>query len=315
MTLTQLVDSSSESQLARRVWNMLSDESYLLLTDVGAALPSYEAALVASRNYFRQLAEAKERDHIRFSDDHRGYVPMGEEGKAGPDADYKESYDCGWQPIRSVVASQSNHLSAMPGFETAVTTLWRQLQQLAEVVASLFSQMLGEDPNYLANRASAAPSQLRLLHYFGDDPNRVGVDWHTDYECFTLLVTTSEGLEVRRPEGSIARVPWQPDSLVVTPGDLTEVLTNGGLKAAAHRVMPLSTERYSMAFFYALNWEAQVEPLPRFIGASGRHYPAFPAGEHLLRRTNEGFAYRRRLQASDSMPEESGASSVHFYQR
>ena len=317
ISLRDLTNAELPEALARRSWTMLNDEAYFLLTDVGAAFPHVDAAWDAIQRYFAQPPTVKLAGHIAHSVDHHGYVPMGEEGKTGDEADYKESFDCGWYPPTGPAEKLEGHWPDVAGFSKSITLVRHQMRDVAERVARLLSRMLGEDEDYLSRRAQNPPSQLRLLHYPGDDPTRVGVDWHTDYECFTLLMTTRPGLEVRRVNGTVVRVPFHPDSLVVTLGDLMEVMTNGGLRASDHGVYPLEEERYSIAYFYALDWSSHVRPLPRFVGPSGYHYPEVVAGEHLLRRTDDGFGYRRasRTQSGESSVELSGPMSPYFYVR
>lgn len=88
-----------------------------------------------------------------------------------------------------------------------------------------FSLALGEPEQAFDHCIRSPPSQLRLLHYprvlsVTDEP---GLGAHTDYECFTLLHTTSPGLEIMNSDGDWIDVPPIPGTLVLNIGDILEM--------------------------------------------------------------------------------------------
>lgn len=122
----------------------------------------------------------------------------------------------------------------------------------------------------------------RLLYYppqkprSTDDPVRetddIGLGAHTDYECFTLLLSDlNPGLEVLSPtpDATTGRPKWisapaRPNSLTVNIADFFQRWTNGEFRSTVHRVVNRSPEkeRYSVPFFFSVNYDQKVTTLP-----------------------------------------------------
>lgn len=121
----------------------------------------------------------------------------------------------------------------------------------------------------------------RLLYYPPQKPrsttdavketDEVGLGAHTDYECFTLLLSDSNpGLEVLSPTPDASgrpkwiSAPAAPNSLTVNIADFFQRWTNGQFKSTVHRVVNRSPEkeRYSVPFFFSVNYDQKVSTLP-----------------------------------------------------
>lgn len=130
----------------------------------------------------------------------------------------------------------------------------------------------------------------RLLYYPPQKPrpsaldsakeaDDIGLGAHTDYECFTLLLSDSNpGLEVLSPtpEGASGRPKWisapaPPNSLTVNIADFFQRWTNGRFRSTVHRVVNRSPEkeRYSVPFFFSVNYDQKVSTLPTSASESG----------------------------------------------
>ena len=98
----------------------------------------------------------------------------------------------------------------------------------------------------------------------------VGISEHTDFECFTLLHQTAEGLELKDTAGNwrAAGVYKDRSLFTVIVADMMERWTNGKLRATPHRVAFTPHERLSLVRFNGLDPDAVVAPLPQFLGAS-----------------------------------------------
>ena len=116
---------------------------------------------------------------------------------------------------------------------------------------------------------------------------------HTDYECFTLLIADENpGLEILFPPSPLTgdKPLWRPcpvrsGTLTVNVADFLMRWTNGLYKSTVHRVMSkLGTPaRYSVPFFFSINYDAEVEALPeRTVGKS--LFRPMKAGEYVLER-------------------------------
>ncbi|KAG9745345.1 Clavaminate synthase-like protein, partial [Aureobasidium melanogenum] len=137
----------------------------------------------------------------------------------------------------------------------------------------------------------------RLLYYPPSkdpkplDPNEadkeVGLGSHTDYECFTLLLSsTTHGLEILTPENVWTPAAAAEGAFIVNVADFLMRWTNGVYKSTIHRVVNRTTkERYSVPFFFSINYDQQVETLPSCISDDNpSRYPPIRAGEYILER-------------------------------
>lgn len=263
--------------------------------------PEAVAGLLSqAATFFRQSSEQKLDYYIGKSPNHRGYVPPGEEVFYGGARDQKEAFDLcfeapdGALPLRPNPFSGANVWPALPGFREAVAAYYAAVFALGRTLLHGFALGLGLPESFFDQFVTAPPSQLRMLHY---PPNpgaevTVGIGAHTDYECFTILLPTSPGLEVMNGAGEWIDAPPQPGAFVVNIGDTLEMWTNGLLTATSHRVRKVSEERYSFPLFFACDYEVEVAPLPQFVSEERpSRYPPVKAGEHLYAQTVQSFTY------------------------
>ena len=131
---------------------------------------------------------------------------------------------------------------------------------------------------------------LRLLHYPPSGPGageKTGAGPHTDYGNLTLLATDDVGgLEVRTRDGEWIEAPPLPGAFIVNIGDCLMRWTNDVYVSTPHRVVNRSgRERYSIAFFYDPNPDAEVAVIPSCVepGESVRYEPVLAADYLKLR--------------------------------
>lgn len=262
-----------------------------------------ERLLAQARRFFAAPLDAKMEIYIGNSADHRGYVPEGEEVMVGGKRDRKEALDLGIDlaPDHPLVAAGTpmvgpNQWPDLPGFREDVTAYYEAVFDLGRHLLHGFALALGVEETFFDAYVTTPPSQLRLLHY-PFDPDAVdaqGIGAHTDYECFTLLLPTAEGLEVMNGAGEWIPVPVVPDAYVVNIGDMLEIWTNGAFVATSHRVRKVKEERYAFPLFFSCDYHTKVEPLPELLaeGDRPRYDPLF-AGDHLYAQTIQSFVYLR----------------------
>jgi isopenicillin N synthase-like dioxygenase len=133
----------------------------------------------------------------------------------------------------------------------------------------------------------------RLLYYPAAknpqplDPARkddeIGLGAHSDYECFTILLCSSApGLEILSPEDVWVPAPAVEGSFIINVADFLMRWTNGVYKSTVHRVVNRTAEeRYSVPFFFSVNYDQMVEVSCRNETLSGsamltkaRHFQA-----------------------------------------
>jgi isopenicillin N synthase-like dioxygenase len=280
---------------------------YVTGTDVAPAL--YDALLTVTKRFFELPGEEKMAVYIGLSRNHRGYVPPGEEVLGGQERDLKEAYDLAldlpaddpdWLAGNPLLGP--NAWPELPGFSLAVTAYYEAVLDLGRALLRGFAMALGEAPTFFDACVRKPPSQLRLIHYPHDAQaqDAVGLGAHTDYECFTLLRSTSPGLEVLNGEGTWVDAPPVEDGFIVNIGDLLETWTNGAFVATSHRVRQVTEERWSFPLFFNVDYDTVVSPLPQFVTEGAAPRQPLVAGEHLFAQTAQTFAYlKRRLRSGE----------------
>ncbi|KAH0691778.1 hypothetical protein KY289_019136 [Solanum tuberosum] len=127
-----------------------------------------------------------------------------------------------------------------------------------------FKQLLEEMASHFTKLGFARDFLLGIHYSPATEAENVGKSAHKDPGCITILYQPEVGgLQVHKDEHWIPIAPSK-DKLVVNIGDVIQVLSNNKFKSATHRVIrPRETNRYSCAFFYNMQGDKWVEPLPQ----------------------------------------------------
>jgi isopenicillin N synthase-like dioxygenase len=284
---------------------------------------SIQGVLAQARCFFALPTETKLSYHIGRSSNHRGYVPPGEEVFYGGSRDQKEAFDlCNELPANDpdVVAGTPllgpNVWPDLPGFREDVGAYYREVLALGRLLLAGFALALGLRETYFDRFVKKPPSQLRLLHYppSADAEAGAGIGSHTDYECFTILLATSPGLEVMNGSGEWVDAPAQPGAFVVNIGDLLEIWSNGSFLATSHRVRKVASERYSFPLFFACDYWTEVAPLSELITPDRpAAYGRLIAGEHLYAQTIQSFSYLKQRLARGEIALPAGARPLSSF--
>jgi isopenicillin N synthase-like dioxygenase len=175
------------------------------------------------------------------------------------------------------------------------------MQDLGTKVLSAFALALDLPEDFFADKVTKPLTTLRLLHYPPQegriDESRLGAGAHTDFGCFTMLwQDDAGGLQVRNSAGEFIDAVPIAGTFVVNVGDMMARWTNDRFASTTHRVINASgRERYSMAFFFDPNFDAEVSCLPTCLApGESPHYPPTTSGQHLLDRIAETFEYRQK---------------------
>jgi len=307
-----LREGSLEDQLAvaRQIGQAARDVGFFQVTGHGIPEQRREQLLAQAQRYFAQSEDQKMADYIGLSSDHRGYVPPGEESPDPTKRDVKEAFDLAMDlPASDPAVGPDapmlgpNQWPPLEGFKEDVQAYYDATYQVGRELMRGFALALDLPEDRFLRYVNKPPSQLRLIHY-PYDPQAVdaeGVGAHTDYECFTLLLPTTSGLEVMNGQGQWIDVPYIEGALVVNIGDMLEIWTNGEFIATSHRVRKIKEERYSFPLFFACDYHTVVEPLPELVARHGEtQYSPLRSGDHLYAQTIQTFYYlQQRLERGE----------------
>lgn len=313
--------------VARALARAASEVGFLYISGHPISSARIECLLNAAKTFFAQPLATKMQSYIGLSGNHSGYVPKGEEQFYGATLDsskidHKESYDVGFEldnPDYSRPMLGANQWPALEGFQEAVSAYYNDALALGKILFRGFALALGLPAETFEKQTVRPPSQLRLVHYPFDPAaqDREGIGAHTDYECFTLLLPTSDGLQVLNGAGEWIEAPFKAGCLVVNIGDMLETLSNGRFVATSHRVRKVKEQRFSFPLFCSLDYDTCIEPiLPPLEANQPNQYQSLMCGDHIYAQTILTFQYlQRRLASGDiTLPESSqGLASFGQY--
>lgn len=303
--ITRLMSNSVEDRhaVAQELDQACAQSGFLYIKGAQLCCEVFDPMVARAKAYFALPDDVKMASYIGFSENHSGYVPVGEEQFGEGSFDLKEAYDInrdyplltGRRPLLG-----PNVWPDMPGFQADVQAYYRQITSIGCQLFGSFALALGLDEGHFDAHINHSPSQLRLIHYPFDPSaqDRPGIGAHTDYECFTLLFATAPGLQIVNKQGEWIDVPLIEGTMIMNIGDMMEIMSNGRYVATRHRVKKVREERYSFALFHSLNYDYTVAPI---VSGEAPRYAPLKCGEHLYAQTAQTFAYLKKRIASGEL--------------
>lgn len=253
--------------------------------------------------YFAQDEAIKMQQYIGLSENHSGYVPIGEEQFASNTYDLKEAYDVNYDyPLAELRLPLLGPTlwPDFPDFKTQVLDYYQHVKAIGHQLFQGFALALGLNEDFFTPHLQHPPSQLRLIHYPYNPSaeDSVGIGAHTDYECFTLLLPTAPGLQVLNKQGEWIDIPLIENSMVMNIGDMMEILSNGRYLATKHRVKRVQEERYSFPLFFSCDYDYVIAPV---ISNEKPQYQPLKGGDHLFNQTAQTFSYLKQRIAKGEL--------------
>jgi isopenicillin N synthase-like dioxygenase len=302
--MTQLpVIALNQPGAAQALDDALRTFGFFVLTEHGFPPERVDALMAQSRRFFALDEATKRRWHIDHSPYRHGFDPVGWQALDPlQPPDLKESFYLGAgrradDPI--VLAGALNQgpnqwpeEALLPGFRAAAEAYAASAEQLVRRLLRLCETALDLLRGHFDASTRAPTCTLRLLHYPPQAetaalaPGQLGCGAHTDWGALTLLAQDDAGgLQVQLRSGEWIDVAPQPGSFIVNAGDMMPRWTNDRWHSASHRVVNrrAGNERFSIAYFFDLDHDALIEPLPGCVTpAHPTRYAPVLAGEHLL---------------------------------
>ena len=301
-------DPASHIKVAAELRDACVNVGFFYLKNHGVPQEIIDRVFSEGERFFAKPEEEKLKVHINKSDFHRGFGPMFTEqadSKGVPDV--HEAFDLSADipaDDPEVLAGNTYHgpnqwPEDMPDFceslidyQEAVLTLGRRLFR-----AFALALDLGED--YFEQYLKRPGYFMRVIHYppqetREDDP-QLGIGAHSDYECFTILAQGGEmsALQVLNSRDEWISAPPIPGTFVVNIGDMMTRWTNDYFLSTVHRVFNGSgQERYSIPFFYGVDYDAMIEPLESCVSEElPAKYPPVNAYQYVHDRLSAAYTY------------------------
>lgn len=282
------LQSGDDASLARRIDAALREAGFFAVLGHGVPPATVDALFTASKRFFALADDCKSRWHIDGWPLKRGFDPIGWQSlDVGQPPDVKESFYTG---NTSLGPNQWPDESLAPGFRAASEAYSAAMQSVALRLMGLFANALGMASHAFDGYMRDPTCTTRLLHYppqpAAAAPGQIGCGAHTDWGALTLLAQDDAGgLQVQRADGSWLDVMPIPGALVVNTGDMMQRWTNDRWRSTMHRVINKYSgrDRWSVAYFFDLDPDARIAPLPGCISADNpARYAPLTAGEHLI---------------------------------
>lgn len=329
----------SRQKVALQIREACISSGFFQISNHGITEPAISGVLEQAERFFHDLTPAqKDELHIRHSQLFRGYEAGGDtyvnpddnNNSTEVEVESKEGFNWGYEPSLDPTSTTSSSYveldgrppsppsrcnvwpnpTLLPAFKPTLATYYAQILSLARHLFRLFALSLSLPETYFDTLTTHPGGIARLLYYppqsvtqlsLRSSNTQLGLGAHTDYECFTLLLSTSHpGLEILFPPSPATNnapiwrpCPIRPGTLTVNVADFLMRWTNGLYKSTIHRVVSRgdtgeggdggSQARYSVPFFFSINYDAEVDWLPvESVGVSC--FERVKAGEYVLER-------------------------------
>lgn len=276
-----LVDGSDPEGVARQIGETCEQVGFFYVKNHGVPSELVKRMYEVTEKFFDLPEDVKNDIHVAKSGPTaRGYIPpAAESADQGNSKDSKEAFDYGEnQETVSPFFGPNLMPAEYPEFEEVCDEYYAAMRTLASKLVSAFAISLGLDADYFERRQRNPITIQRLLHYppqNPDDEEAIGIGAHTDKGVLTILSQDNVGgLQVQNKDGEWISAPPVEDAFVINIGDLVAKMTNGKYSSTLHRVVNESgDERYSVAFFIDLDFDAPVETVPTCVDED---HPADP---------------------------------------
>lgn len=295
--------------VAQKIRSACTGSGFFYITNHGIPVSVCDGALDQSSRFFSKLSpEQKDALHMRNSTLHRGYEPADFTSMEGH-AETKEGFNWGYEDALDPTGGDGQYHDLdgkttksnlwpqekdLPGFYDGIKEYYGHVLQLARHLFRLFALSLDLPEDHFDAMMTHPGGIARLMHYPATaadaDKQAVGLGAHSDYECFTILLCSSTpGLEVLSPSNEWVSAKAIPGSFIVNVADFLMRWTNGVYKSTIHRVVNRTpVERYSIPFFFSINYDCVVETLPTCVSKDNpSKYPPIRAGQYILDRLSD----------------------------
>lgn len=291
-------DLEDRQSVAAQLRQVCHEVGFFYIQNHGIADDLIAQTFVEVKRFFDLPLAAKNEVSSQKSSISRGYDPLNAQSlDVNAQPDFKESYYMGIDrgsddPL--VQVGLPNHganlwPTHLPGWRSHLEQYFGAMTALARQLARGLALSLKLEEHFFDALMDNPMPILRLLHYpphpVQAQPDTFGCGTHTDWGFLTILLQDQVGgLEVRTADGAWVQAKPIPGTFVINLGDMMARWTNDYYQSTPHRVINRSgLERYSIPFFWDINYQSVVECLPTCQNAENPpKYPPITAGEHII---------------------------------
>ncbi|ORY34288.1 hypothetical protein BCR39DRAFT_517472 [Naematelia encephala] len=281
--LSDASESGTRRQaLAGHIRNACLNAGFFYVKNHSVPTETVAGAFQAARDFFDTTSEIKQSVDIGKSDNFRGYMALLTENNVPSNkGELHEAFNLGLDPSLGLAqeggsAGELQHSENLwpsdqvwkgaTGFKQAVLDYYSAVLKLGQVLFPLFALALDLDEHFFDEKTRFPAAIMRLLRYPGIPPEQrderiPGIGPHTDFECFTILCQDAVGgLQVQNKKGEWIDAPYIPGTFVINIGDQFARWTNDIFVSTPHRVLPPTSTRYSIPYFFGCDHEVPLIP-------------------------------------------------------
>ncbi|KAF2646698.1 flavonol synthase/flavanone 3-hydroxylase [Massarina eburnea CBS 473.64] len=276
--------------VAAQIRSACTTSGFFYISGHGIPTTTLSGIIQQAERFFAKLSKEQKEDlHIKKSKYGYGWEPSEYTSLAG-DVETKEGFNFGYEEGLDATGGDGKYRNLdgtkgdanvwpkeedLPGFYEGVKEYYSRVLDLARHLFRLFALSLDLPEDHFDHMMTHPGGIARLLYYTAPKSplpaatteashDQIGLGAHSDYECFTLLLSSNTpGLEILKPSGQWHIAQHIPNAFIVNVADFLMRWTNGVYKSTIHRVVNRSTDaRYSVPFFFSINYEEVVETLP-----------------------------------------------------
>lgn len=267
-----LIDISPLYSNNQKQWNSVAQQideacqqsGFFYVTGHNISAQQIEKVMALAKCFFSQTSEEKLKIDITATQHHRGYGAIATE-QLDPErpGDFKETFDMARnldlaspEVLAGTPLHGPNQYPDIEGFAEVMEEHYQLMLELGKMILKGISVALGIEPNYFESRFTHPISVLRFIHY-----------------------------------------PPFEGGFVINIGDMMARWSNDRYCSTPHRVInPEGKERYSSPFFVEPNFDTDIYCLQGCTTPENPpKYPAISAGNYLLSRFQETYAYRQEI--------------------
>ncbi|XAR50063.1 Flavonol synthase [Bertholletia excelsa] len=256
-------DGEGQKRVRDMIGRACSEYGFFQIVNHGVPAQLMNQALELSKTFFSQPSEEK----LKSSPGSEAPLPAGYSKQPDHSPD-KNEYLLMFPPGSTFNVLPTNP----PKFREVLEEMFSYFTKTGKIMERILNECLGLPPNFLQEyNHDRSWDFMVALHYFpATDTEDNGISEHEDGNWFTFVLQDEVGgLQVSKDGQWIPTVPAK-GTLVVNVCDIIQVLSNNKYKSATHRVVrSRGRSRFSYAFFYNLQGEKWVEPLPQFTTEIG----------------------------------------------